>query len=141
MGLEKLHCSTAAAPRTELKIDLADFDGNYKYAHYSFFSVGNSGTNYTLNIAGYNGTAGNSMSAAHSLNGRPFSTKDHDNDQRSGNCAVDCHGAWWYNTCTYSNLNGLYLSVQETARNVVWYHMKGRYDSLKFAQMKLRFCD
>ena len=58
MGLEKLHCLTAAAPRTELKIDLADFEGNYKYAHYSFFSIGNSGTNYTLYISGYTGNAG-----------------------------------------------------------------------------------
>ena len=141
MGLEKLHCLTSAAPRTELKIDLADFEGNYKYAHYSFFSVGNSGTNYKLNIAGYSGTAGDNMSGSHSLNGMHFTTKDRDNDQSGGNCAVDRGGAWWYNACTNSNLNGLYLSGQESARSVSWYHMNNKYESLKFAQMKLRFRD
>ena len=34
--------------RTELRGELADFEGNYKYAHYSFFSVGSSRSNYTL---------------------------------------------------------------------------------------------
>ena len=57
LGLEKLVCLITRRPRTELKVDLADFEGNYKYAQYSFFSVGNSGTNYRLNIAGYTGTA------------------------------------------------------------------------------------
>ena len=69
MGLEKLHCLTSAAPRTELKIDLADFEGNYKYAYYSLFYVGNSRDKYRLKIKGYKGTAGDSMSGAHSLNG------------------------------------------------------------------------
>ena len=139
MGLEKLHCLTSVAPRTELKIDLADFEGNYKYVNYLFFSVGNSGTNYTLNIAGYTGTAGNDMIGSHSLNGMPFSTKDRDNDQSGGNCAVNFRGAWWYKSCTHSNLNGPYLSGQATHQSVSWYHMKNKWESLKFAQMNLRF--
>ena len=59
MGLEKLHCLTSAAPRTELNIDLADLKGTtYKYAHHghSSFSVGNCRTNYRLFITGYTGT-------------------------------------------------------------------------------------
>ena len=141
MGLEKLHCLTSVAPRTELKIDLADFEGNYKYAHYSFFSVGNSGTNYTLNIAGYTGIVTDDMTGSHSLNGMPFSTKDRDNDQWSNHCAQYRRGAWWYRGCTNSNLNGLYLSGQETLHGIYWYHMKNKHESLKFAQMKLRFRD
>ena len=139
IGLEKLHCLTSVAPRTELKIDLADFEGNYRYANYSFFSVGNSGTNYKLNIVGYTGTVTDDMTGSYSLNGIPFSTKDRDNDQSSGNCAVNHRGAWWYKNCAHSNLNGLYLSGQETSRSVFWYHMKNKYESLKFTQMKLRF--
>ena len=81
LDLDRINCLTSVAPRTELRVDLADFEGNYKYAQYSFFSVGNSGTNYRLNIAGYTGTAGDSL-AYH--NGMQFSTKDRDNDQYSG---------------------------------------------------------
>lgn len=37
--------------------------------------------------------------------GRPFSTYDHDNDNwRSGNCAGDNSGGWWYSSCVYSTL-------------------------------------
>ena len=30
LGLNHIHCLTSAAPRTELRVDLADFQGNYK---------------------------------------------------------------------------------------------------------------
>ena len=105
LGLEKLVCLTTRRPRTELRVDLADYEGNYKYAQYSFFSVGNRQTNYRLNIAGYTGTAGDSLSY-HST-----STKDRDNDQWGGNCASSYRGAWWYKECHQSNLNGLYCST------------------------------
>ena len=139
LGLEKLVCLTTRRPRTELRVDLADFQGNYKYAQYSFFSVGNSGTNYRLNIAGYTGTAGDSL-ADH--NGMQFSTKDRDNDQRSSsNCATvtSFQGAWWYNNCHYSNLNGLYRSGLSSTQGINWYYFLNNRISLKFAQMKLRF--
>ena len=139
LGLDHIHCLTSAAPRTELRVDLADFEGNYKYAQYSFFSVGNSGTNYRLSIAGYTGTAGDSL-AVH--NGMQFSTKDRDNDQNSGvNCASSSyrHGAWWYESCTNSNLNGLYRSGLSGIQGAYWYHFLNNVISLKFTQMKLRF--
>ena len=138
LGLEKIHCLTTRRPRTELRVDLADFEGNYKYAHYSFFSVGNSGTKYRLNIAGYTGTAGDSL-AVH--NGMQFSAKDRDNDQGSENCATSWKGAWWYYSCHQSNLNGLYLSGQHNERGVSWHHFRPGGLSQKFAQMKLRFRD
>ena len=62
------------------------------------------------------------------------------NDQWSSNCASgNNHGAWWYKDCTYSNLNGLYLSGLGGTRGVVWYHFLNNWASLKFAQMKLRY--
>ena len=142
LGLDHIHCLTSAAPRTELRVNLADFEGNYKYAQYSFFSVGNRGTNYRLNIAVYTGNAGDSLGPH---NGMQFSTKDRDNDVwRSGNCAssnIYGRGAWWYVSCAESNLNGLYRSGLNGGQGVSWYRFLAKHFSLKFAQMKLRFHD
>ena len=140
LGLEKLVCLTTRRARTELRVDLADYKGNYKYAQYSFFSVGNSGTNYRLNIAGYTGTAGDSLTYH---NGMQFSTKDRDNDHSSGNCITTggWRGAWWYKSCAHSNLNGLYRSGLSGGQGVVWDVFLNNHISLKFAQMKLRFRD
>ena len=140
LGLDRIHCLATAALRTELQVDLADFEGNYKYAQYSFFSVGNSGTNYRLNIAGYNGSAGDSLTYS---NGMQFTTKDRDNDRGSGrNCAVTYGGAGWFNNCHYADLNGRYLSgAIVNHKGVNWYKFKNNWLSLRFAQMKLRFCD
>ena len=138
LGLEKLVCLTTRRPRTELRVDLIDFKGNYKYAQYSFFSVGNSGTNYRLSIAGYTGTAGDSLTRH---NGMQFSTKDRDNDQWNGNCANDDQGAWWHESCGDSNLNGLYRSGLVGSQGIWWRNITNNNISLKFARMKLRFCD
>ena len=139
LGLEKLVCLTTRRPRTELRIDLADYEGYYKIAQYSFFSVGNSGTNYRLNIAGYTGTAGDALTYS---NGMQFTTKDRDNDQwSSGNCANLWQGAWWYKNCAHSNLNGLYRSGLDGHQGAFWHHFLNNHISLKFAQMKLRYCD
>ena len=52
-----------------------------------------------LNIAGFKGTAGDSLTYD---NGMQFSTKDRDNDHNSGNCAssTNHHRAWRYKDCT-----------------------------------------
>ena len=88
-------------------------------------------------LAGYSGTAGDSL-AYHNL--MKFTTKDNDNDDSNwgstGNCAVDYVGAWWYNNCHQSNLNGRY-GDDYAYRGVVWYHWK-RHHSLPFAEMKVR---
>ena len=88
-------------------------------------------------MEGYSGDAGDAFER-HS--GQKFTTKDRDNDQNSGNCAVQFSGAWWYNDCHFSNLNGLYLggSHESNANGVNWYHWKGYHYSLKFTEMKLR---
>ena len=84
------------------------------------------------------GTAGDSLSAHR---GSPFSTKDQDNDSSSSNnCAVKYKGAWWYNSCHSSNLNGLYHHGKHSSYGdgVNWYHWKGYYYSVKRAEMKIR---
>ena len=74
-------------------IDLADIEVRHKYVNYSYFSVGNSSTNYTLSVGGYTGTAGDSLSIGFAVhNGREFITHDIDNDRHSG--GVNCAEQW-----------------------------------------------
>jgi len=73
--------------------------------------------------------------------GRKFSTRDQDNDIWSaGSCAVRYNGAWWYQMCHLSNLNGLYLRGNHTsfADGVNWVSWKGKYYSLRFTEMKIK---
>ena len=138
LGLNHIHCLTSSAPRTELWIDLANFEGNYKYAHYAFFYVDNGSTNYRLSINGYSGTAGDSIAGDHSLNGMMFSTFDRDNDIKATSCVGERLGAWWHKDCGHSSLNGhYYRGGVVNFRGVKWSTFRGDY-SLKYAQMKLR---
>ena len=68
-----------------------------------------------------------------------FTTKDRDNDKGSGhNCALDYKGAWWYNRCYHSNLNGLYLHGKSSAKGMVWFHWKKNWGySVKRSEMKI----
>ena len=132
LGLKNISCLTGAKLAAQLRVDLADFEGHHKYAQYSYFSVGNPSTNYTLSV-------GDSLHAVH--NGMQFTTdKDNDRNDGIGDCAVQWQGAWWYNTCHVSLLNGLYLSGANDNRGMRWYTFNtatGSY-SLKWTEMKLR---
>ena len=141
LGLKKINCLTGARPVAQLRVDLGDFEGRYKNAQYRCFSVGDSTTNYKLRVGGY--MAGPPAAAGDSLRyhkDMQFSTHDRDNDGRSGNCAVSYQGAWWYNDCLYSNLNGKYLRGANNCNGVWWNTFntaQGCY-SVKWSEMKLR---
>ena len=105
----------------QLRVDLADFEGCHKYAHYSYFSVGNPSTNYKLSVGGYSGTAGDSLTTGSVLhNGRQFSTHDRDNDEITANCATAWQGGWWYANCHVSHLNGQYHSGASSSKGMRW---------------------
>ena len=148
LGLKRISCLTLVAVKTELRIDLADFAGHSKFACYDYFHVGTPSTNYRLTIGGYQnrgiGPAEDSITR-HNLNGMPFTTHDRDNDKWSGlNCVVDHQGAWWYNFCTHSILNGLYLDGRSDLRGVVWEYFNATAHSrhtLRYTDMKLRRSD
>lgn len=75
--------------------------------------------------------------------GYKFTTYDNDNDISVENCAVKFHGAWWYERCHASNLNGLYLHGSHTsfADGIEWNTWTGYYYSLRFVEMKIRPVD
>ena len=87
------------------------------------------------------GTSGDSLFVHRHM---PFTTKDQNNNNPGGvNCANKYEGAWWYNGCHHSNLNGLYLRGYHSsyANGVNWRYWKGYYYSLKRTEMKIRPVD
>ena len=138
LGLSKIHRLTPIGNDHTLRVELQDFLNEKKYAKYSTFNVrdGTIRYQYTLNVGGYFGTAGDSLTFH---NGMKFSTKDKDNDihtSKTYNCAVQFQGAWWYKSCHYTNLNGLYLVNSNSATGIQWSRWK--LNTLKFTEMKLR---
>ena len=93
IGLEKLHVLTSNGPPQELYIIMKDYEGTRRYARYSKFSVGPESTDFILNVDGYSGNAGNSLSYH---NRKTFSTKDYG---EAKNCALTYKGGWWYHKC------------------------------------------
>ena len=137
LGLEYIHRLTNGS-KCKLRINLEDWSGDKRYAQYSSFQVRDASTKYRLEVGKYSGNATDSLTRH---NQRPFSTYDRDNDEyRSGHCARVHKGAWWYESCHSSNLNGLYHRGIHSSYGdgVNWYTWKGYYYSLKFTEMKAR---
>ncbi|XP_051892780.1 tenascin-like isoform X7 [Pristis pectinata] len=132
LGLENLHKITSEG-RYQLRVDLQD-EGDTAYAVYDKFVVLDARSRYKLHIGAYRGTAGDSLSYHE---GRPFSTRDRDNDVAVTNCALSYKGAWWYKNCHRVNLNGRY-GVENHSQGINWYHWKGHEHSIEFVEMKLR---
>ena len=134
LGNENIHRLLFAKCCYELRVDLQDFAGNKRYAGYDKFMIGPKTASYILTVSGYTGDAGDSL-AGH--NGHSFSTNDYG---KSTSCSLRFKGGWWYESCHFSNLNGLYLSGnhESYANGVNWYHWTGYYYSLKRVEMKFR---
>ena len=134
LGLDKIHRLTTGG--VTLRVDLTAPDTSKAYAKYEDFTVGNAKSMYVMYLGRYTGTAGDSFSYH---KGMKFTTKDKDNDQLSGNCAVS-NGAWWHKNCHNSNLNGFYNYGVSGTRYVVW-HGHGGFKgttSLQKVEMKLK---
>jgi len=135
LGNDKIHRLTASRA-SSLRVELEDWNGVRVYAKYGRFNIGDEQTKYRLEVSSYSGTAGGDSLAYH--NNMAFTTKDRDHDRQSTeNCAVRWTGAWWYNGCHHSNLNGKYLGNELDNRGIRWNAFRGPL-SLKFIEMKLR---
>ncbi|XP_028657912.1 fibrinogen-like protein 1 [Erpetoichthys calabaricus] len=148
LGNEKLHHLTKQR-NYNLRINLADFEGEQRYAVYSDFKVGDEKSSYQLTFGSYTGTAGDSLSGSFhpevqwwaSHNGMKFSTYDRDNDRYEGNCAKEDTSGWWFNRCHSGNLNGYYYNgpyASKTDNGIVWYTWHGWWYSMKSVVMKIR---
>ncbi|XP_045184068.2 fibrinogen-like protein 1 [Mercenaria mercenaria] len=137
LGNEHLSILTSSGDH-ELRIDMEDFYGNKAFAKYSKFKVYPEEDKYKLEVSGYSGNAGDSLKYH---NGMAFTTFDNDNDKWSNvNCAEDRHGAWWYKSCAYSNLNGQHFNDagKPDTKGIFWYYFKQSMYCLKSVEMKFR---
>ncbi|KAK3597392.1 hypothetical protein CHS0354_040117 [Potamilus streckersoni] len=126
-----------------LRVDLRDWDKEWRYAIYEFFLVDSEDMGYRLNIDGYSGDAGDGLGKH---DGSKFSTTDVDNDkvvkEFGGSCANRFHGAGWYYKCYSSNMNGKYYTSgtipEKLYDGVTWKPWKGPNYSLRVTEMKIR---
>ncbi|XP_041448259.1 ficolin-1-like [Drosophila obscura] len=139
IGLVRLHAITKSQTQ-ELYVHLEDFEGNTRYAQYDEFHIESENESYRMSKLGaFTGDAGDSMTYHKNEN---FSTYDRDNDNNSGNCAVERMGAWWYDSCTSSNLFGMYLNGNVPSgmekKGINWYSFRGDRYSHRAIQMMVR---
>jgi ficolin len=132
LGNDFLHRLTARTA-SNLRVEVEELNGSKSHAKYGSFSVGDESDKYRLKVASYSGTARDSLTYHNNMY---FTTRDQDND--GSNCAVSFTGAWWYNHCHHSNLNGKYLGNVNDCKGVVWLNNNGHCQSRKFSEMKLR---
>ena len=142
LGLDNMYLLThQSSDPPQLRVDLADWEGNTAFAKYDQFSVGDEDSDYTLSVSGYQSasTAGDSLTYH---NGQRFSTPDRDNDVWPDHCAVHFYGPWWHRNCYNSLLTGKYYTSggprSSPPYGVIWYHWKSSYYSLRVAEMKIR---
>ncbi|XP_064614169.1 ficolin-1-like [Liolophura sinensis] len=139
LGLEKMHLLTSQR-HYKLLINLEDFTGKSGEAAYSRFRISGEKEKFRLMVGAYSGTAGDAMTYH---DGYQFSTFDSDNDGRvEGNCTAIDYGAWWYNDCQQSNLNGEYVHPGGTPRStysgLAGYTWQKAYGNVQFTEMKIR---
>ncbi|KAM8934706.1 ficolin-2-like isoform 3-T3 [Pelodytes ibericus] len=137
LGNDNIHMLTSSG-MWELRVDLQDHDNIKQFATYASFQVLGEDEKYKLLLGAFvAGTAGDSLTYHNNMK---FSTKDQDNEEDAGNCAQLHKGAWWYNRCHYSNLNGAYLLGQHSsyADGINLRTGKGYNYSYKSTEMKIR---
>lgn len=112
IGNNALHALTSDPEDMELRIVLRNATGETVSVDYESFRVGSEEESFKLQLGKLLGPPGwDSLTDGNNIG---FTTFDRDNDNAPApeNCAVTYRGAWWYNRCHISNLNGLNLNGQ-----------------------------
>ena len=104
LGNELIHRLTATPH--EALFDIQSDGGDSSVVLYKNFTVDSEEEKYKLTIAEFK-SSHRSDSMANS-NEMFFTTKDRDNDENSGNCAIITNGGWWYRSCAEAFLTGTY---------------------------------
>ncbi|XP_071836747.1 uncharacterized protein [Apostichopus japonicus] len=138
LGNDKLAALTSQG-QYELRIDFVSKSGQYHFAKYSSFSMGNVDTNFRLSISGYDSssTAGYNALGHSYHNGEAFFTRDRDNDDCSYNTAANYKSAWWYSyyyCSSYCDLNRPYTG----SYTIYWYNFPGGQNNIQSTEMKIR---
>lgn len=139
LGNSYVH-SITYGKRYVLHIDFIDWNNVKHSATYDDFKLGCSCCQYILESLGkFCGDCGDALTAHV---GAKFSTYDRDNDAHlTDSCANLYHGAWWYNSCHESNLNGDYkIGGNHTtyADGINWKQCNGYNYSYKATTMMIR---
>ncbi|EDW61059.2 uncharacterized protein Dvir_GJ20511 [Drosophila virilis] len=136
IGLEKLHRLTTFQAH-ELYISLRLFNGTRRFALYDDFIIGSEKEGYEMKLLGnFHGNASDAMRTHDKMK---FSTYDRDHDEFTHiNCAEYHHGAWWYDFCSRSNLNGKYFKKQMDNEQGIFWDRWYSFKSLKSVQMLIR---
>ncbi|XP_040261515.1 ficolin-1-B-like [Bufo bufo] len=140
LGNENIHQLTSKG-YFQLRVDLEDFENSRTYATYQNFSINGEDDFYSLSLGDFiEGTVDDSLEEHR---GKSFSTKDKHRDNSESDetsCAKYFKGAWWFESCHQSHLNGEYLKGEHSqfSGGVIWYHFRGYHYSLKSSEMKFR---
>ncbi|VDI03422.1 Hypothetical predicted protein [Mytilus galloprovincialis] len=123
LGNDNIHRITTNGHH-EISIYMGISGGEHHTANYTTFRVSDEQSLYVLTVTGFSGEAGqNAMDYPtdnYKANGKPFTTKDKDNDKYSGNRANDYKSAWWYSNDSYSDLNTAYSGSSGTMYWGLW---------------------
>ncbi|CAH1780697.1 unnamed protein product [Owenia fusiformis] len=95
IGLENI-VSVLLQKRYKARFDLTTWENETGYAEYQTFDFNDKKDKYRITIDSYSGTAGDSMKYSNHMR---FTTKDSDNDNYVGNCALVFGEPHWYDTC------------------------------------------
>lgn len=139
----KLISQLTSSGNYQLRVRVGKKIKTMKKARYNGFTIGNATTQYKLEVKDFmNGSAGDSIFSIHaglSSRGMKFSTYDKDHDLNTiENCAVKYKGAWWFNACHTSHLNGDYNQTLRYPDGVQWSKNLG---TLSYSVMEIRRID
>ena len=143
LGNKYVHEMTFNGRAYDLRIDLADWEGEERHATYSFVTVDYERNHFRLDYDRYVHEQSTVVDSFAFHNGMNFTTVDRDNDRNAANCG-DWYGGFWHNSCVHAGLNNRWRNTSEGAyqnRHIYWIYWRGVGYSLKSTKMMIRPID